>query len=65
MLYRVLDLISALELTNDYSFDDLISYLKGVRVNLIGGKWLLTKVTKKTKELCECLNIDLTVKSSQ
>jgi len=63
MLYRMLDLISACGLTSEYSFDDLISYLKGVRVNLIGGNWYVTKVTKKTLELCERLNIDLTVKN--
>jgi len=62
MLYGALDLISAQGLTSEYSFDDLISFLKGVRVNLIGGNWYLTKMTKKTKELCERLHIDLTVK---
>ena len=59
MLYGVLDLISAQELTSEYSFNDLVSYLKGVRVNLINGNWYLAKITKKTKELCERLDINL------
>ena len=61
MLYRVLDLIAACDLTSEYSFDDLVSYLKSVRVNRIGGKWYLTKITRKTKELCDRLAIDLTL----
>ena len=61
MLYRVLDLIAARDLTSEYSFDDLVSYLKSVRVNRIGGKWYLTKITRKTKELCDRLAIDLTL----
>jgi len=61
MLYGILDLISTQGLTGEYSFEDMISYLKSVRVNLIGGKWYPTKITKKTTEFCERLKIDLNV----
>jgi transposase len=65
MLYGILDLISTQGLTGEYSFEDMISYLKGVRVNLIGGKWYPTKITKKTTEFCERLHIDLNVGNLQ
>lgn len=59
MLYGVLDRIAAYDLTSTYSFEDLISYLKGIRVNQIDRKLYLAKVTKKTSELWQKLELNL------
>ncbi len=62
MLYGVLDRIAGL--TSMYSFDDLIAYTKGVRVNCIDNKWFLSKLTKKTQDLCAKLDLNLKLTGS-
>jgi transposase len=64
MLYGVLDHIAAYGLTSVYSFDDLIAYLKGIRVNLIDGTWHLSKATKKAQDLCSKLDLNLKLTGS-
>jgi len=59
MLYGILDRIAAADLTGTYSFNDMISYLRGIRVNRINNQWYFSKVTKKTKDLCQKLELDL------
>ena len=34
-----------------------MDYLKGIRVDKIEGKWILTKMTKHTKKICGDLDI--------
>ena len=59
MLYAVIGAVAEKELTDKYSFDDVMSFLKHVRVNRINGEWKLTKITKPTGRLCEELGIEL------
>ncbi len=59
MLYGVIDRIAAAGLTSTYSFNDMISYLKGIRVNRINNVWYVSKVTKKTQSLCDKLDLNL------
>lgn len=60
MLYAVIGALSAKDLTAKYSFDDIMAFLKHVRVNRIDGEWRLTKVTKHTQKLCRELGIEMT-----
>lgn len=57
MLYSIICYISTKELSTKYSFEDLLQYLKQVRVNKIEGAWVATKMTKRTAKSCEDLNI--------
>jgi len=57
MLYGILDHIAQLDLTDRYSFKDVIRALEGVRANKINGEWYTTKYTKNTKNLCADLGI--------
>ena len=34
-----------------------MDYLKDIHVDKIGGKWILTKMTKRTKKICDDLGI--------
>ena len=34
-----------------------MDYLKGIRVDKIEGKWILTKMAKHTKKICDELGI--------
>lgn len=34
-----------------------MDYLKGIRVDKIEGKWILTKITNYTKKICDDLGI--------
>ena len=51
------DYISEKDLTNQYSFKDAMDYLKGIRVDKIEGRWILTKMTKNTNKICNDLGI--------
>ena len=57
ILYNVINYISEKDLTNQYSFKDVMDYLKGIRVDKIEGKWILTKMTKHNKKICDDLGI--------
>lgn len=59
MLYGVIQVIADRDLSAKYSFDDAIAFLKHVHVNLIDGKWLLTKVTKHTAKMCKEIGIEM------
>lgn len=59
MLYAVIDTIAEKNLTDRYSFDDMMAFLKHVRVNKIDGEWRLTKITKHTTKLCQKLGIEM------
>ena len=59
MLYAVIGAVADRELTDKYSFEDVMAFLKHVRANRINGEWKLTKVTKHTARLCEELGIAL------
>ncbi|MCF7946778.1 MAG: transposase [Spirochaetia bacterium] len=59
MLYGILDRIASYQLTDRYSFNDMIAYLKGIRVNIIDQRSYISKITKKTKELCSQLDLNL------
>ena len=60
MLYGVINRISRMELTGKYSFRDLLAYLKHVHMNRIDGHWKMTKITRKTADICRSLDIVLT-----
>ena len=47
------------ELTDKYSFGDVMAFLKHVRANRINGEWKLTKITRHTAKLCQELGIEL------
>lgn len=59
MLYAALAVVAERGLTDRYSFDDMMAFLKHVRVNRIDGEWALTKITRHTAKLCEELGIEL------
>ncbi len=59
MLYKLINLVEVKGLTAKYSFRDLISFLKHVRVNKINDCWVTTKITKHTEKLCNELEIEL------
>ena len=59
MLYSVIGLVAAKGLTGRYSFNDIMSLLKEVRMNKIAGCWGLSKTTKKTMNLYKKLDMDL------
>jgi len=59
LLYDSLDVIAKSQKTNQYSFDDLMAHLKGVRINKMDKTWMLTKITKKTTAMCESIGITL------
>ena len=59
MLYAVIGAVAEKKLTDRYSFDDVMSFLKHVRDNQINGEWKLTEITKPTVRLCEELEIEL------
>ena len=59
MLYSVIGLVAEKRLTDRYSFGDVMSLLKEVRMNKISGVWGLSKTTKKTAALCKKLDLDL------
>ena len=59
LLYDSLDLIARSQKTSQYSFDDLMAHLRGVRINKIDNTWMLTKITKKTTAMCESIGIVL------
>jgi len=59
MLYAVIGAVADKELTDKYSFEDVMAFLKHVRANRINGEWKLTKITKHTARLCEELGIVL------
>lgn len=65
MLFGVLDHVASLDLTQEYSFKDVIKSLKGIRINNISGEWYASKYTKNTKKLCEDLDIDIVPSPSQ
>lgn len=59
MLYGVLDHLAQIDLTNMYSFKDVIRALQGIRANKINGVWYPTQFTRKTTKLCEDLGITI------
>ncbi|MCQ2396171.1 MAG: hypothetical protein MJ106_00540 [Lentisphaeria bacterium] len=42
-----------------YTFDDAMKFLKHIRANRLDGRWVATKVTSQTMELCRKLDIEL------
>jgi len=44
---------SASYMRDHYSFNDLMAHLKGVRINKMDKTWMLTKITKKTTQMCK------------
>ena len=59
MLYEVIGALADKELTDKYSFEDVMAFLKHVRANRIDGEWRLTKITRHTAKLCKELGIEL------
>ena len=59
MLYAVIGALAEKELTDKYSFEDVMAFLKHVRANRIDGEWRLTKITRHTAKLCKDLGIEL------
>ena len=59
MLYAVIGAVAEKDLTDRYSFEDIMAFLKHVSANRIDGEWRLTKITKHTAKLCEELGIEL------
>ena len=59
LLYSSLGIIADAGMTEQYAFEDLIHFLKGVRVNKINGRWITTKITKHTEKCCKALGITL------
>jgi len=59
MLYAVIGALAEKELTDKYSFEDVMAFLRHVRANRIDGEWRLTKITKHTAKLCKDLGIEL------
>lgn len=59
MLYAVIGALAEKELTDRYSFEDVMAFLKHVRANRIDGEWRLTKITRHTAKLCQELGIEL------
>ena len=59
MLYAVIGALAEKELTDKYSFEDVMAFLKHVRANRINGEWKLTKITRNTMKLCRELGIEL------
>jgi len=61
LLYSCLGLIADAGMTDQYAFEDLIHFLKGIRINKINGQWVTTKITKQTEKCCKALNITLSM----
>ena len=59
MLYAVIGALAGKELTDKYSFEDVMAFLTHVRANRIDGEWRLTKITRHTAKLCNELGIEL------
>lgn len=59
MLYAVIVALAEKEMTDKYSFEDVMAFLKHVRANRINGEWKPTKITKNTMKLCRELGIGL------
>lgn len=59
MLYAVIGAVAEKGLTDKYSFEDVMAFLKHVRANRVGGEWALSKITKHTAKLCQDLGIEL------
>ena len=59
MLYSVLGKVMDKEMSDRYSFDDVMAYLKHVRVNQMAGTWRITKITKNTAKAARELGMEL------
>ena len=59
MLYAVIGAVAENGLTDKYSFEDIMAFLKHIRANRINGEWRLTKFTRHTSKLCKELGIDM------
>ena len=59
MLYAVIGKVMDKEMSDKYSFDDVMAYLKHVRVNQMAGTWRITKITKNTAKAAKELGIEL------
>ena len=59
MLYAVIGALAEKELTDRYSFEDVMAFLKHVRANRIDGEWRLTKITRHAAKLCQELGIEM------
>ena len=59
MLYAVIGTLAEKDLTDKYSFEDVMAFLRHVRANRIDGEWRLTKITTNTIRLCKELGIEL------
>jgi len=59
MLYAVIGAVADRGLSAKYSFDDIMAFLKHVRINKINGLWKPTKVTKHTMKVTADLGINL------
>lgn len=59
MLYAVIGTLAEKDLTDKYSFEDVMAFLRHVRATRIDGEWRLTKITKNTIRLCKELGIEL------
>ncbi len=59
MFYAVIGALVEKELTDKYSFEDVMAFLKHVRANRINGEWMLTKIARHTTKLCQKLGSEL------
>ena len=59
MLHAVIGPLAERELTDRYSFDNVMAFLKHVRTNRINGEWKLPKIARHTAKLCQELGIKL------
>ena len=59
MLYSVLGKVMDKEMSDRYSFEDVMAYLKHVRVNQMAGTWRITKITRNTAKAARELGIEL------
>ena len=64
LLYSCLGIIADAGMTDQYAFEDLMHFLKGVRINLINRQWMTTKITKQTEKCCKALGITLPIPES-
>lgn len=53
LLYLCLGIIADAGMTDQYAFEDLIHFLKGVRINQINGQWMTTKKHKTNREMLQ------------
>ena len=59
LLYSCLGIIADAGMTDKYAFEDLIHFLKCIRINKINNHWVTTKITKHTEKCCKALGITL------